>query len=189
MPTQYRPNQAVELPTVAKTLLASPSFATYSRLLAGSGLEEILRGPGPFTVFAPTEEAFRDLPPGRLDELVADPERLRAALAHHVVKASLDGASFSQTTLKTLQGTTLDARVTDDGLTVDHAQTCRKAIKCANGLIQPIDAVLVPGFVRAPAPGASAESAWTGKRAPRPHSTPDPEWPFIEPKSAGYSAD
>jgi uncharacterized surface protein with fasciclin (FAS1) repeats len=167
--------------TIAESLRDSSSFTTFWALLAESELEDTLHAPGAFVVFAPTQAAFRELPPEILDRLREDPAWRRDLLAHHVVAASACGATFTRTTMRTLHGTLLEVDVTDDGLAVGHAHTWRGPIRCLNGVIHAIDAVLVPGFVRPKSRAANGRSAWSGVRAPRPAADPNPDWPFVQP--------
>lgn len=181
----YRaPVTTPELLTLAEAAFASKSLATCSRFLSLAGLDEMLNGSESFTVFAPTDEAFRNLPAETLDELTGDPKRLREVLQYHIINGGRQRSTFANSKLKTLQGALLTATVTDDGLVVDHASTCGGQVTCANGVIHPIDAVLMPGYTPVLSAEAREESAWSGKRrhAPQPSAN---DWPFVEPRAAG----
>ena len=146
--------------------LQAHGCATFSRCLAEAGLAELLREGGPFTVFAPTDEAFRAMQQEAHDTLMEDAPRLRAVLEYHVVTGACNLNSVRRGQFRTLQGDTLTIGITDDGITANHANARGKPVSCANGTIQSIDAVLVPGYVPAPSLQALAESPWSGKRPP-----------------------
>jgi uncharacterized surface protein with fasciclin (FAS1) repeats len=151
------------LPTIAVGVRSSRSITTCARLLALAGLNDLLQGEERYTLFAPTDKAFDALPPGTLQTLESDPAQLRSVLEYHIVSVDRDLSQIRDAKLSTVQGTLITASVTDDGLQLDHANTSGYPINCANGVIQPIDAVLFPGFK----PTASApreESAWSGQR-------------------------
>ena len=177
------------LPNVAEALLASPSLAECRHLLSASGLDEMLRGSGPFTLFAPTNEAFDHLAEATRQQLT-DPKRLREVLEYHMLAGLRERTGFANSKFKTLNGAMLTACVTDDGLRIDHANTRGKAISCSNGVIHPIDAVLVPGFTPVLSKEARADSAWTGRRIDRSMKSPakDASWPFVEAKPLGKAS-
>src|SRR3954466_10705143 len=77
---------------IVDTAVANGNFTTLATALEAAGLVDTLKGPGPFTVFAPTDAAFAKLPAGTLDSLLADPDKLRAVLTHHVVSGKLTAA-------------------------------------------------------------------------------------------------
>jgi len=165
------------LPTIAATVQSTRSIATFSRLLALAGLREMLEGAGPYTLFAPTDLAFRELPPGGLASLEEDPARLLATLEYHILGVDRRLSEIRNGKLATLEGTLLTSLVTDDGLRVDHAKVSGEPMLCANGVIHEIGAVLFPGFT--PELSAAAQrqtelSPWSGRRrvsrqpAPRP---------------------
>ena len=155
------------LPTIAAGARATRSLATCARLLALAGLEETLQRDGRYTLFAPTDLAFRELPDGVLVALEKDPARLRATLEYHILAIDRAITEIRNGRLATLEGTLLTASVTDDGLCLDHAKVCGQPVLCANGVIHEISAVLAPGFT--PAPSAAAQrvsdtSPWSGRR-------------------------
>ncbi len=191
MQTNQRSNRGVVLPTLADAALESKSLATCAHFFSLTGLEDVLRGPGPYTVFAPTDEAFRNLSAETLDALVADPARLRDLLEYHIIGGKRERNAFANGKLKTMQGTLLTAGVTDDGVTLDHANTCGTQVVCANGVLHQIDAVLMPGYTPALSAKAREDSAWSGRRAVRPGrpQMPDENWPFVAPRSAEKSAE
>jgi uncharacterized surface protein with fasciclin (FAS1) repeats len=113
-----------------------------------AGLEETLRGPGPFTVFAPTDDAFAALPPGTVDSLLLEEnvEQLRSILTYHVVP----GTALSETLdgqrgqLTTVQGGTLLVDGTGDGVTVNGVSVITPDVTASNGVIHVVDQVLLP---------------------------------------------
>jgi uncharacterized surface protein with fasciclin (FAS1) repeats len=119
-------------------------FTTLLAALDAAGLTETLGGAGPFTVFAPTDEAFAALPAGALDSLLADPDALRAVLTYHVVAGRAEAADVVDlASVTTLQGGTL-AISTENGVQVGNAQVIAADVAAANGVIHVIDAVLLP---------------------------------------------
>jgi LPXTG-motif cell wall-anchored protein len=127
------------------TALASSDFKTLSDLLKTAGLVEALKGQGPFTVFAPTNDAFAQLSPESLADLNKDPEKLAALLKYHVVEGALtadSAATISET--KTLEGQPVKITVKDGKIQVNDVTVNKPDAETANGLIYPIDQVLVP---------------------------------------------
>ena len=152
------------LPTIAAGARATKSIATCARLLALAGLEEMLQDDGQYTLFAPTDLAFNELAPEALAALESDPARLRAALEYHILPVNRELSEIRNGKLSTLEGTLLTSAVTDGGMRLDHANVCGAPLRCANGVIHQIDAVLFPGFTPAPAAAAQRESPWSGRR-------------------------
>ena len=153
------------LPTIAAGANATKSIATCARLLARAGLEKMLQGEGRYMLFAPTDHAFSELPPEEMALLENDAGRLRATLEYHIITSERELSKIRNEKLSTLQGTMLTTAVTDDGLRLDHANVTGHQVRCANGVIHQIDAVLFPGFT--PMPSAATgkfESPWSGRR-------------------------
>ncbi len=130
--------------------MAGPDMASVSTFLSAiqaAGLVDYLSGPGPFTVFAPTDDAFSALPPGRLDDLLA-PEnkpRLRAVLLYHVhPDAAILAADFRGMSLSTADGKPLALSVVGDAVTVNTAKVIKADVVCKNGVIHWVDKVLTP---------------------------------------------
>jgi uncharacterized surface protein with fasciclin (FAS1) repeats len=123
------------------------SFTTLVRAVEAAGLVEVLRGEGPFTVFAPTDEAFSKLPAGVLDGLLADPERLAAVLTYHVVPGRVtagDVVRMGGASPETVQGQRLTIAVRDGTVHVDGATVVAADVMAANGVIHVIDTVVLP---------------------------------------------
>jgi uncharacterized surface protein with fasciclin (FAS1) repeats len=132
------------LPDVVDTAVAAGDFTTLATALQEAGLVETLKGPGPFTVFAPTDEAFAKLPAGTLEALLKDKQRLAAVLTYHVVPGRVMAADIvTMTAAKTVQGDSLAIRA-DNGVTIDGARVVKADIQAGNGVIHVIDAVLIP---------------------------------------------
>ena len=155
---------APHLPTIADGTRSTSALSTCTRLLALAGLQELLRSEGDYTLFAPTDEAFDNLPPGALQSLESDPAELRAVLEYHILGVGRELSQLRNGKLQTLQGMFITASVTDDGLQVDHANTRGYPMRCANGVIHQIDAVLFPGFTPQLSAKAREDSAWSGRR-------------------------
>lgn len=132
------------LPDVVDTAVAAGNFKTLATALQAAGLVETLKGPGPFTVFAPTDEAFTKLPAGTVEALLKDKQRLAAILTYHVVPGRVMAAEVvKMTAAKTVQGGSLAIRA-DKGVTVDGVKVVKTDIQAGNGIIHVIDAVLMP---------------------------------------------
>ena len=161
------------LPTIAAGAHATKSIATCVRLLALAGLEPMLQGEGRYTLFAPTDLAFDELPHEAMAALESDPARLRATLEYHILCVDRELSQIHNGKLCTLEGTLLASSVTDGGLRLDHANVCGSPLRCANGVIHQIDAVLFPGFAPPPS-AAQEESPWSGRRRDSRGSIPLP---------------
>lgn len=121
------------------------SFSTLLTALKEAGLADTLKGNGPFTVFAPTDEAFAKLPAGTLEALLKDKAKLQAILTYHVVSGTLDSKSvLAGAPLKTLQGQMLTAKASEGKVNIDQAQLLKADLECSNGVIHVIDTVLIP---------------------------------------------
>lgn len=129
---------------IVDTAVAAGSFNTLATALKAAGLVETLKGPGPFTVFAPTDEAFAKLPAGALDGLLKDKAKLTAVLTYHVVPGKVMAADAAKLkSAKTVEGQslTIDA---SSGVKVDGAKVVKADIVASNGVIHVIDAVVMP---------------------------------------------
>lgn len=126
--------------------LVAGRFATLAGLLVDAGLVEALRGEGPFTVFAPVDEAFTALPPATLDAVLADPDLLTAVLTYHVVAGEkLTSADLTDgQELTTLQGQTLKVGKSGDQITINGTPVVVADVPATNGVIHVIGEVLVP---------------------------------------------
>lgn len=129
---------------IVDTAVAAGSFNKLATALKEAGLIEALKGPGPFTVFAPTDDAFAKLPDGALEALLADKDKLTAVLTYHVVPGKLTASDVSRTcSAKTLQGQRVKFKACH-GVRVDNANVVKADIHATNGVIHVIDSVLLP---------------------------------------------
>lgn len=132
---------------ILQTAAAAGSFSTLAAAIKAAGLEETLSGPGPFTVFAPTDEAFAKLPAGTVDSLLK-PEnkaKLVAVLTYHVVPGTVLAKDvLSSAKLKTVQGQDLSIRIDGSDVSVDGAKVVKTDVMASNGVIHVIDSVVLP---------------------------------------------
>lgn len=129
---------------IVDTAVSAGSFTTLATALTEAGLIETLKGDGPFTVFAPTDEAFEKIPADQLKAILADKELLTSILTYHVVSGKVlaeDVVALDSAT--TVQGTDV-AISTTDGVKVNDANVVKTDIMTSNGVIHVIDTVLVP---------------------------------------------
>jgi uncharacterized surface protein with fasciclin (FAS1) repeats len=135
------------------------NFKTLVAAIKAAGLVETLQGKGPFTVFAPTDEAFAKLPAGTLDELLK-PEnktKLAAILNCHVVPGKVMAADVKTMKAKTVGGQELSLKVEGKSVTVDGAKVIKTDIAATNGVIHVIDTVLMPAAAGAAAPAKHSD--------------------------------
>ena len=121
-------------------------FSTLVAAVQAAGLVDTLNGAGPFTVFAPTDEAFAKLPAGTLEVLLKpeNKEKLIAILTYHVVAGKVMAADVKTGEVATVQGGKVDIKVGADGVTVDGAKVVKTDIVASNGVIHVIDKVILP---------------------------------------------
>jgi uncharacterized surface protein with fasciclin (FAS1) repeats len=140
--------ETAAMPDIVDTAVAAGSFTTLVAAVEAAGLVETLKGEGPFTVFAPTDEAFAALPAGTLDTLLADPQgALSDILLYHVVPGKVmaaDVVGMSGQEVETAGGQTLMITVDGDTVMINDATVVTADIETANGVIHVIDTVLVP---------------------------------------------
>ena len=132
---------------IVDTAVGAGSFKTLAAALKAAGLVETLKGKGPYTVFAPTDEAFAKLPKGTVEELLKpeNKDKLTAILTYHVVSGKVlakDVVKLSKA--KTVQGSEVKIRVRKGKVKVDKANVTATDIACSNGVIHVIDAVILP---------------------------------------------
>ncbi len=134
--------------TIVDVAAGNPDFSTLVSLVQSAGLVDTLKGAGPFTVFAPTNDAFAKLPKAVLDYLAANPEALKSVLTYHVVPSAIAAADAMKMTeagkVKTAQGAELTVVYSDDTVKVDDAKVVTADVKASNGVIHAIDTVLLP---------------------------------------------
>jgi uncharacterized surface protein with fasciclin (FAS1) repeats len=129
---------------IVDTAIAAGDFTTFVAGIKTAGLTDKMTGKGPFTVFAPTDEAFKKLPHGALEALLKDSARLRAILSYHVVAGHFLAKDLKSGEVVTLQGTALNALVSSSGVEVNGAHVKRADIAATNGVVHGIDAVVMP---------------------------------------------
>jgi uncharacterized surface protein with fasciclin (FAS1) repeats len=130
---------------IVETAVAAGSFTSLAKALEAAGLVTTLEGKGPFTVFAPTDEAFAKLPTGSLEGLLADKEKLKSVLLHHVVAGEVSSKQVMKlTSAKTVEGSTVAISAEGGEVMVDAARVVKADIVCSNGVIHVIDTVLLP---------------------------------------------
>jgi uncharacterized surface protein with fasciclin (FAS1) repeats len=128
---------------IVDTAVGAGDFKTLAMALEKAGLVQTLRGPGPFTVFAPTDAAFAKVPKAQLDALLADKEKLVAVLTYHVVPGKVMASDVKAGKVKTVQGGDLTVS-TAGGVKVDAANVVKTDIAADNGVIHVIDTVVMP---------------------------------------------
>jgi uncharacterized surface protein with fasciclin (FAS1) repeats len=132
---------------IVDTAVAAGSFKTLAKALEAAGLVDTLKGPGPFTVFAPTDEAFAKLPAGTLDDLLK-PEnkaKLQRILTYHVVPGKVMASDVVKLqSAKAVSGDTIAVSARNGGVSVDNARVTKTDIVATNGVIHVIDTVILP---------------------------------------------
>lgn len=131
--------------TIVDVAVEAGQFKTLAAALTAADLIETLQGPGPFTVFAPADEAFAKLPPGALDKLLADPAQLKAVLLLHVVSGKVMAADVAAITEATAMSGGKLSVDTSDGVKIGGAMVTSADVEASNGVIHIIDTVLLPG--------------------------------------------
>jgi uncharacterized surface protein with fasciclin (FAS1) repeats len=130
---------------IVETAVAAGSFKTLVTAVKAAGLVETLSGPGPFTVFAPTDDAFAKLPEGTIAALLQDKEKLTGILTYHVVAGKVMASDVvNLDSAKTVNGQSLTITVKDGKVMVDNAMVIKTDIVCSNGVIHVIDTVVLP---------------------------------------------
>jgi uncharacterized surface protein with fasciclin (FAS1) repeats len=132
---------------IVDTAEGAGNFKTLVAAVKAAGLAETLKGPGPFTVFAPSDEAFAKLPAGTVDDLLKpeNKDKLVAILTYHVVPGKVMSSDLAgkETMAKTVQGGEVDIKAAE-GVTVDNAKVTQADIAADNGVIHVIDTVIMP---------------------------------------------
>ena len=129
---------------IVDTAVSAGNFNTLVTAIKEAGLVETLKGDGPFTVFAPTDEAFAKIPQDKLNALLADKAALTKVLTYHVVSGKVMAADVAKiSTAKTVQGSEVSID-TADGVKVDNAKVVATDIVASNGVIHVIDTVILP---------------------------------------------
>ena len=129
---------------LADTLARQPQLSTFNRLVAQAGLTEELRGTGPLTVFAPSDEAFKAVPAKTMEALAADPAQLKALLSYHIIDGRMAAADVRIGGAKTRQGGNIALAKAGSFITVDDAVVQQADVVATNGVAHIIDRVLTP---------------------------------------------
>ncbi|MFN0122370.1 MAG: fasciclin domain-containing protein [Blastocatellia bacterium] len=130
---------------IVDTAVAAGSFKTLATALQAAGLVETLKGKGPFTVFAPTDEAFAKLPAGTVEALLNDKEKLTKILLYHVVSGKVMATDVVRLrTAKTVQGSSVKIKTRGGKVMIDNANVVKADIATSNGVIHVIDSVILP---------------------------------------------
>ena len=129
--------------TIVETAAQAGQFNTLMKAIETAGLADTLKGAGPFTVFAPSDEAFAKLPQERLDALLADKEALTKVLTYHVVPGKVMSSDVQPGEVQTKAGQALTVKK-DDGVKINDSRVVTADITASNGVIHVIDSVLLP---------------------------------------------
>jgi len=129
---------------IIDTAVAAGNFKTLATALTAADLIATLQGPGPFTVFAPTDDAFAKVPKETLDALLKDKAALTKVLTYHVVSGKAMAADIKAGPVKTIEGSSLEVTIHDGKVKVDHAHVTGVDVVADNGVIHIIDEVLMP---------------------------------------------
>jgi uncharacterized surface protein with fasciclin (FAS1) repeats len=138
--------ETTELTDIVATAAEAGSFTTLLAAVEAAGLVETLQGAGPFTVFAPTDQAFAALPEGTLDALLADTEALSQILLYHVVPGVVTADQVVELeSAQTAEGSSVTIRIEEGKVFVDDAEVILTDVLASNGVIHVIDQVILPG--------------------------------------------
>jgi len=130
---------------IVEVAVSNGSFTTLVAAVKAADLVDTLKGDGPFTVFAPTDEAFAKLPEGTVESLLANPDKLREVLLYHVVPGKVTAQQVvGLDSAATAQGSKVQIRVADGSVMIDDASVVSTDIEAANGVIHVIDSVIIP---------------------------------------------
>jgi uncharacterized surface protein with fasciclin (FAS1) repeats len=129
---------------IIETIIENPDFSTLAAAIKAAGLTETLSGPGPFTVFAPTNQAFAKISQTALDKIMADKAKLTSILTYHVLSGKLMSTDVSGLSeAGTVQGSKVKIAV-KNGVMINDAKITTPDLECSNGVIHAIDGVLMP---------------------------------------------
>jgi uncharacterized surface protein with fasciclin (FAS1) repeats len=139
------PARSTEEGNIVQTAVAAGQFKTLAKLLTRAGLVNALQQPGPFTVFAPTDAAFKKVPKRTLNALLHNKAKLKAVLLYHVVSGKVTAADVVKlSSAKTLDGKTVRIRVSGANVFVNSAKVTKPDVVASNGVIHVINRVLIP---------------------------------------------
>jgi uncharacterized surface protein with fasciclin (FAS1) repeats len=133
---------------IIETTVAAGNFKTLASAFTEAGLNQTLKGAGPYTVFAPTDAAFAKLPRNQVESLLKDKEKLKGILLFHVLPGSLSAAAVGKMhdgdKVKTVSGKEFTLGLKNDEVTVNGARVDTRDIQASNGVIHAIDTVMMP---------------------------------------------
>jgi uncharacterized surface protein with fasciclin (FAS1) repeats len=129
---------------IATAIAATPELSTLSSLINKAGLTSTLNGPGSFTVFAPSNEAFKAVPQKVMDELAADPAKLKDVLTYHVIPAKVMSSEVKNSSVKSVEGANLALSKAGTFVTVEDAVVLTADQVATNGVVHIVDRVLLP---------------------------------------------
>jgi len=138
---------AADEDNVADTVIANKNHTILATALKETGLVDVLKGKGPYTLFAPTDAAFKKLGDEKVQELIANKEQLKALVRNHIVEGKLTAADTAKrdgADIRTLGGATARVSVQDGKLRIGNATVIPPETKCSNGVVHAIDTVLIP---------------------------------------------
>jgi uncharacterized surface protein with fasciclin (FAS1) repeats len=130
--------------SIIDTLVGAGNFTIFAAGIKAAGLTDAFTAKGPFTFFAPTDEAFKRLPSGAYDRLLKDSAKLKAVLNYHVVSGHLMARDMKSGDVMTLQGSTLTAAVSSSDVRVNEAHITQADLVVTNGIVHAIDEVILP---------------------------------------------
>ena len=129
---------------VAQTLANTPSLSTLNSLVKSAGLTDTLQSAGPFTVFAPSNDAFKAVPSKTMDTLAKDPAALKNVLTYHVIPGKAMAAGVKNSKAKTVNGAEVELSKAGDMVTIESAVVTQADLAATNGVVHIIDTVLIP---------------------------------------------
>jgi uncharacterized surface protein with fasciclin (FAS1) repeats len=129
---------------ITDTAQRTPQLTTLAKLINDAGLAETLRAAGPYTVFAPSDEAFKAVPAATLQALASDKELLKSVLTFHVLPGKVSGADVKNGNAKTVQGANVALSKSGSFITVEDAVVTQADVLASNGVVHVIDRVLMP---------------------------------------------
>ena len=131
--------------STAETIASNPQLSTLNSLIVKAGLVDTLKGAGPFTVFAPSNEAFSNVPAKTLADIGADPARLKAVLTYHVIPGKVMAADIkNNSSVKTVNGANVGVSKAGEFVTVEDGMVQKADLNATNGVVHIIDSVLIP---------------------------------------------
>jgi uncharacterized surface protein with fasciclin (FAS1) repeats len=139
-----RNNNTAPTKNIIDSTIAAGKLATFASAVNAAGLTDELAAKGPFTVFAPTDDAFKNLPAGAYDNLLKDVGKLKAVLSYHVVSGYFAARDLKSGETMTLQGSPLATAVSSSDVRINGARVTQTDIFATNGIVHAIDAVILP---------------------------------------------